>query len=537
MANDNSVNFIINVTGNAETNVAGITRAVEQGTSHINSFTSNIQKIRDVGLAFEAVNNAVGRLTGALSSTVEMYKAQSVVEMQLANTIRNTIGATDEQIESIKRLASEQQKLGVIGDEVQLSGVKSLSLYAKSYDSIQKLMPAINDLMVNENGLNVTQQSAASAAEMVGKALQGQTMMLERSGFKFTDAQKKILSFGNETQRAAILAQVIESKVGGMNQALAATPEGSMKQAANNIGDLQERIGKLWLEIQSRFMPVVEKLMSVAEVVIRFIEGNKEVFTSLAIVIGIVIAAIKGWIIVQGILNVVMSLNPVGVIVVGVIALSAAIGYLAVKIKGWGKLWAATVSFMKNISLAFVESIKLYFGTMADGIIIAIDKIKLGWYKFKQAMGIGNSNENQKMIAQINDDVEKRKKAITDGAKKVADYSQKSLDLYKEVNLSWNNSATTKSLADKLKAGLGISDNTKVTNNNLTQDLSSSSNSISEGGKSVKNFNIVINDGLIKHVDNHFASTNESPQSAGDFMWQLSQALQMILNDVNYAAG
>lgn len=67
-------------------------------------------------------------------------------------------------------------------------------------------------------------------------------------------------------------------------------------------------------------------------------------------------------------------------------------------------------------------------------------------------------------------------------------------------------------------------------------DLEDTANSISSGGKSVKNFNIVINDGLIKQVDNHFGSTNENPQTASDFMWQLSQALQMMLNDVNYAA-
>jgi hypothetical protein len=60
--------------------------------------------------------------------------------------------------------------------------------------------------------------------------------------------------------------------------------------------------------------------------------------------------------------------------------------------------------------------------------------------------------------------------------------------------------------------------------------------SITSGGKSVKNFNITINDGLIKQVDNHFASTNESPETAGDFMWKVSQALQMMLNDINYTA-
>jgi hypothetical protein len=139
------------------------------------------------------------------------------------------------------------------------------------------------------------------------------------------------------------------------------------------------------------------------------------------------------------------------------------------------------------------------------------------------------------MIAMINGDVEKRKQAIVDGAKKVAAYSKAAVKSFEKVNLSWDSSITMKGMTDKLKDGLGINDNTSVTSNDLSKDLSVTSNSISSGGKSVKNFNITINDGLIKQVDNHFTSTNESPQSAGDFMWQLSQALQMILNDVNYA--
>jgi hypothetical protein len=67
-------------------------------------------------------------------------------------------------------------------------------------------------------------------------------------------------------------------------------------------------------------------------------------------------------------------------------------------------------------------------------------------------------------------------------------------------------------------------------------ELEKAAATISAGGKSVKNFNITIHDGLIKQVDNHFGSTDETPESAGDFMWQLSQALQTMLNDVNYAA-
>lgn len=66
--------------------------------------------------------------------------------------------------------------------------------------------------------------------------------------------------------------------------------------------------------------------------------------------------------------------------------------------------------------------------------------------------------------------------------------------------------------------------------------LEDASTTISAGGKSVKNFNITINDGLVKEVVNNFNSSDDDPASAASFMDKLSDALQMIVNDVNYAA-
>jgi hypothetical protein len=66
--------------------------------------------------------------------------------------------------------------------------------------------------------------------------------------------------------------------------------------------------------------------------------------------------------------------------------------------------------------------------------------------------------------------------------------------------------------------------------------LEDASTTISAGGKSVKNFNITINDGLVKEVVNNFNSSDDDPASASLFMEKLSDALQTIVNDVNYAA-
>ena len=101
------------------------------------------------------------------------------------------------------------------------------------------------------------------------------------------------------------------------------------------------------------------------------------------------------------------------------IALIGVITYLCYKIEGWGSLWDGVVGFMKYAFMAYVDFVKLYFNALVNWIMIGVDKIKLKWYEFKEALGLGDSSENQAAIKQITADMEERQKAISDGADKV----------------------------------------------------------------------------------------------------------------------
>ena len=79
---------------------------------------------------------------------------------------------------------------------------------------------------------------------------------------------------------------------------------------------------------------------------------------------------------------------------------------------------------MKLTGKLFVETIKYEFSTMVNGIMIGLDYIKLGWYKFKNAVGLGDSSENEAMIAKISGDIDNRKQAIVDGAKNLKNLAQ-----------------------------------------------------------------------------------------------------------------
>lgn len=125
------------------------------------------------------------------------------------------------------------------------------------------------------------------------------------------------------------------------------------------------------------------------------------------------------WAGVQSILNAAFWANPITWVVAGIIALIAVITYVVSKTEGWGKAWQYTVEGAKLLWKAFVAAIKLYFTATVNSIMMGLDLIKMGWYEFKDAVGIGDSSENQAILSQIHRDIEARKNAIVDGGKEV----------------------------------------------------------------------------------------------------------------------
>lgn len=136
---------------------------------------------------------------------------------------------------------------------------------------------------------------------------------------------------------------------------------------------------------------------------------------------GIVQVATVVWTGVQWAFNASLWACPLTWIVAAIIALAGVIVLCVTKVQGWGAQWKSITNFMKLSFELFVETVTFRWTAMANGIMLGLDYIKLGWYKFKDAVGLGDSDENQAMIAKINGDIEGRKQAIVDGARKIAD--------------------------------------------------------------------------------------------------------------------
>ena len=195
--------------------------------------------------AISELQSSISDLQSVMTDLTAAYQVQLVAETQLETIMRQRMGSTDEAIQSIKDFCSAQQEMGVIGDEVQLSGAQQMATFLKEQQSLETLIPAMNNLIAQQNGLNATNQDAVSIGNMMGKAMQGQVEVLQRVGITFDEAQKQVLQYGTESERAAMLAEVITANVGNMNAELAKTDAGKQKQLENTLGDIKEQLGGL----------------------------------------------------------------------------------------------------------------------------------------------------------------------------------------------------------------------------------------------------------------------------------------------------
>ena len=214
----------------------------------------------------DSVNSMLSSLQGVLIELAGAYSDQIEAETKLAINMRNSMDAREEDIQSIKDLCSAQQKLGVIGDEVQLAGAQEMATYLGEKESLEQLIPVMNDMIAQQYGLNATQDSAVNIATMLGKVMDGQVGALSRYGYSFDEAQEKVLKYGTEAQRVAVLTEVVESAVGGMNEALAQTPAGSLKQTENAVGDIKERIGEALIPIETYGKYIIEMTQGAANI-------------------------------------------------------------------------------------------------------------------------------------------------------------------------------------------------------------------------------------------------------------------------------
>lgn len=383
----------------------GLKQAITATLSEAKQLKGNVINFAALATGIDAAQRSFGQLQSLMGDLSKSYQQQEIAETQLTTVMRQRMGATDEEIASIKQLASEQQKLGVVGDEVQLAGAQQVATFLKEKSSIDTLLPAMNNLLAQQHGVNSTTNDAVSVANLMGKAMQGQVSALTRVGITFSEAEAQVLKYGTESERAAVLAQVITNNVGDMNAQLAATDSGRQAQLANKLGDIKEQLGALangampFVTIASSTITALASITTLSSgiktltttvyasvkafaVSTAAVIKNKVATAAAAVAQKTVAIATKAWTAVQKVLNLVLSANPIGIVITAIGGLVAALVAAYNNSEDFRNICNQVWGVIKPLADAIMGSLVKAFQWL-------IDKAKQAWQWLSNILGLG----------------------------------------------------------------------------------------------------------------------------------------------------
>lgn len=269
------ISAVTGKTKQAERQFKNTHNAVNSFAKGANSkFLGLVGTVGKLGLALGTLGGVL-TISGFLSASekwLEMGKAQVEAETKLEAVLKNVasiqaVSADHYKVvrKELSGYSSELQNLGVVGDEVTLAGMQQLATFQLNGEQIKMLSVGMLDLLVQQKGLNGTQQDAVGIANMIGKAMTGQATAMSRVGITMSEAEIETIKTGDAMTKAATIAKVLQQNVGGVNAAMAKTDLGKAQQGMNTYGDMLENLGIKLMPIKGKFWSIIGGLTPIIE--------------------------------------------------------------------------------------------------------------------------------------------------------------------------------------------------------------------------------------------------------------------------------
>lgn len=274
--------------------VTPVIKAIGSSIERVNGVMGTLNKVGNLvglGIGITSVAAAGQALIGTVNKAISVYQSAQQQQMKLTTIMRQRMGANNEMIASINSLIGAETKLGVVGGGAQRAGAQQLATFLSTEGALKTLIPAMNNLAVQQHGYNVSAESMVGLGNLMGKVMQGQTAALRRVGITFSEAEEQALKYGTEEERAATLAKVITNNVGEMNKVFGQTPEGQKIQATNRLAgawaNLGSKISGVKAAIEAQFANMQ------ADTINQWADGLALAFTVVAYGVGYAVQALS----------------------------------------------------------------------------------------------------------------------------------------------------------------------------------------------------------------------------------------------------
>lgn len=225
---------------------SGLEKALDKAGKSSGGFGESLDKAK--GGSFALLGGLTAAAAGATFFGVKAMSAfndAQASQAQLEHAVIGVTHATKEQLDQTAALSDALEKKGVLdGDNIKV-GLAQLSTFGLSNKAVQSLGGSLADLAVNQFGVSASGDQLSQSANMIAKALNGQFGVLEKSGIRFTEAQKQTIQFGTETEKVAAINAGFAQNLKYTNEVARQTGEGGLAHMKVQLGNVQEAIGGL----------------------------------------------------------------------------------------------------------------------------------------------------------------------------------------------------------------------------------------------------------------------------------------------------
>jgi len=227
----------------------------EKGMNRLRGTTANLRRsvgaLRNNMLLFSFT---IGSVLAGTRALIEQYRKQLEAQQLLTQGLSNISGVADGASERLQALASSLQKVTTFGDESIIMAQAQLATFQLSEETIAALSERMLDLAVG------SQTDLISSAKMLGKAFTGQATALSRAGVLIDRVGLAQARANGPVAEANFLIAELDKNYAGLARSLADTELGQFDQMENEIGDLNEEIGRLMIPL-NKFTTGLQKDM------------------------------------------------------------------------------------------------------------------------------------------------------------------------------------------------------------------------------------------------------------------------------------
>lgn len=336
---------------------SGLNRAALQSGRAMDGWRTKVARFGAIAAGVAATAGIA--LFQLAKSSVKAFAASEEAQTKLADAFTRFPALADTNIAKLQALNKTLMAKVKFDDDALAAGQAQLAQFKLTGRQVEQLTPLLADFAAK------TGMDLPAAANVFGRAMLGQGRGLKAVGINFKDT-------GTTAGNFAQLVDGLNDKVGGFAEKQGKTAAGQAAILNNQWGEIQETIGKKLIPVlmdaakwglatiawvdknQKTLIPLGLALAGVAATVMA-VSAAMKVWAAVSMVVK---AATVVWTGVQWLLNVALTANPIGLIIVAVAALIAIIVLIATKTKVFQTIWRVAWGGIKDAAMATWDWLK-----------------------------------------------------------------------------------------------------------------------------------------------------------------------------------